>query len=376
MIGITGKYLCKFKLANIDNFIREDQLIMFKLIEETGNVLPLFELVFSLSNNFELEKFLNNGNYLDVTFGKDLNNLESIRLYIFDTTKSSVSNNSRMYRTVGVGVSLTYNSECFVKTYGGKSVDVIKEIAGKYFKVIDETDGSDDEMNWIQPNTNNRKFINELWLHSTLKDKTDTLLVGINASGEFRMRSMIKALSNPAEFTFTSTSIDSDKTFVYESVPSFQDDRGFSSAIGGQPKSTLLHDSSQNVSMYATPEKINTMVNGDQGVSGLGKRVGKSRISNQNMHSNYQLSYDYNVRNLLMLQSTKAKVTFNNQTIPVNLLDTVLLKTVDNQNSRSASEVDSGVWFVDKKARIIANKELKTIITLCRDGSNGQEEIK
>ena len=81
MIGVEGQYIFRFSIGEFEDFISNDDLVYFNLIEEAGNVLPTFELTFTSANE-KLLSTLNEGNILQVSFGRELDHLIDVELII------------------------------------------------------------------------------------------------------------------------------------------------------------------------------------------------------------------------------------------------------------------------------------------------------
>src|SRR5699024_4863673 len=91
--------------------------------------------------------------------------------------------------------------------------------------------------------------------------------------------------------------------------PNIYSDSGAVNALGGYAKSRIVHNQSDNQSFYSTPQGSPILsVSSNQEVSDTGRRLGGVSILNENVHSSYHSSFDYNVRNLLRLSMMKAKV--------------------------------------------------------------------
>ena len=73
MFSVDNQYLVSFSLEGttvLKDFIEEEDLLKFTIIEEAGNVLPSFELIFKLRKS-SIISYLNEGNVVKFQFGVD-----------------------------------------------------------------------------------------------------------------------------------------------------------------------------------------------------------------------------------------------------------------------------------------------------------------
>lgn len=369
MIGVKNQYLAYFKVGEYKDFIQDRQLEVFRLIEEAGNILPTFELIFSLSN-LAIYRFLNEGNSLEISFGRTENTLMTTRLNIRKRQKLGETIGTVKVRLLGTFDAPNYNIDCKVGTYSGTSLSVMQQVLKNYFRVESNLTKSADQMNWIQPNIPDRSFIQNVWMHSVIKD--DTMLTGIEASGIFRIRGIAAALDKKEpDWKFSCTTIDSNKTVIYRGSPEFISNSGIQNYIAGYAKSRIVHNLDTVESSYVTPQSNPILaVTKNRDAVETQRRLSSVSVLNSNMHENYHNAYDSNVRNLMLLNSLQAKVTFQNTYFPVRLLDIVLLKDDSDSARKESSEDSSGFWVVSKIARILSNRNLITVVTLSRDGMN------
>lgn len=369
MIGVNGQYLIMFKVNKYTDFIREDQLVIFRFIEDAGNILPIFELVFDTSDK-DIIQYLNQGNEIEVAMGTSANNMSNIKLIIFKRDKESYNQSSTRVRITGFYSALKYYYSCNTGIIKGGSVEVIKKIASKNFKVISNIDTSNDVMSWIQPNISDREYILKVWTHSSLKNN-DLLLIGITSGGEMVINSLTNSLkSKQATWKFQNIK-ENNTDIMYQGSPQFSGDVGLNNHLTGYYRSRIIHDIDGDTSNLSTP-KIDPILarTKKQDTIDMGERLGSVSVKTENMHSNYHNSYDLNITKLNSLKSLSAKVNVFNTYFPIKVLDTVLLKDSSGNTGGMVSEDSSGFWIVTRVARIVSNRQFLNVITLCRDGIN------
>lgn len=370
MIGINGQYLVMFKVNNMKDFIREDQLVSFKFIEEAGNVLPIFELIFETSDD-SIIQYLNSGNTLEVSMGISKTSMITTKLYIFKRDKDSVSNISTRIYLNGFLSATPYNYTCSNNIIKGSSKDAIKTVASKNFKFKTNIDKTDDTMSWIQPNTSNREFVTSVWLHSFISND-DLTVIGITSNSELIFNSMKNSFqSRTPTWKFQDTVSDGSNNIIYNGTPTFIGNIGLNNHLTGFYKSRVIHDLDKVESKLSTSKIAPILARTKkQDTSDMGSRMGTVSLKTANMHDNYHNAYDMNVTKLNALKSLKAKVDIYNQYFPIKVLDTVLLKDNSGNIKNTTSEDSSGFWIVSKIARILSNRQFINVVTLCRDGIN------
>ena len=104
MIGVEGNYILQFSVTGhkrLKDFIEENDLITFKLIEEAGNLLPIYELIF-YTNDEEIFQVLHEGNDLDCLMGKGKNEAISCKLTVTKSTSSRSGTDKRLIHITGI----------------------------------------------------------------------------------------------------------------------------------------------------------------------------------------------------------------------------------------------------------------------------------
>ncbi|WBU87740.1 hypothetical protein [Escherichia phage EP_H11] len=374
MIGVKGQYVAMFKIGDFKDFIGPRDLIQFKIIEEAGNVMPTYELVFECRDE-QIVSVLKEGNFIYASFGRNEASMINVKLAILKRQKTNFGVGSQILRVLGVFGAVPYRIDSQAASHTGTSIEVMKSIVSKYFKADFNCPASDNKMNWLQNNINDRDFVNQLWLHSNLN--SDTPLVGITTDGLFRVRSISTAVDrNNPNWKLTSLETKDAGAIYYDKPPNIYSDSGAVNALGGYAKSRIVHNQSDNQSFYSTPQGSPILsVSSNQEVSDTGRRLGGVSILNENVHSSYHSSFDYNVRNLLRLSMMKAKVEITGYYFNIRVLDSVLLKEDSDARRKEANMDSSGLWLTQKVCRIFTNKDLCTVLTLCRDGMNNSREV-
>jgi len=374
MIGINGQYLFKFKLGDESDFIREEDLHNFRLIEDAGNVLPSFQIGFDTDNE-NILGLLNETNKFEVSFGKDLKD-DYITAPLSVATKSSnKKGNSKLEITAGgLYSALPYIQDSRQSISGKKSaIEVIKEKVTPHFSFPDiNVQKSLDSQIWIQPNTSDKKFINELWLHADLG--TSFPAIGITSGGEFLIKDMVKEGTKPFLWKFTHNPKKA-TDLQYDGDYSVNDQTGFINSWVGYGREKTVYDieSGAVAQICEISEPVVALTNKLARLAEIEKRFTSTGVSNENTHANYWKSALHNLTNLASLSASAITLSFQNQFVPIKLLDQVMFTDEDVGNNSQSSALTSGLYFVSKVSRNLGNRQFSTVVILTRESLN---EIK
>jgi len=370
-VGTDGQYLFQFSLGeDYDDFVNEEELKYFTLIEEAGNVLPTFELGFNTLDDkvFEL---LHEGSELKVTFGKDRNSLLDAALKPARFRTAPLGQGKRSVTIVGLYSALGYlnNSEVFLSAKKS-GIEVIRDIAKEYFKVEGNVTKSRDSQIWIQPNQSAKKFVDDIWLHSDLADSFPA--IAISSDGKFIVKDIKSDLKNPYKWRFVkngaeSNDLDYDADFVVDT------NTGLINSWVGYGREQLIYNMETNqdsVVMENTSPVVSLTSNFAQSDDVI-KKFSSSALLTENMHENYHVSQAHNLASLAAFSNTKIYLSFHNSFVPIRVLDQVMFMDSDiGSGRRRASEFNSGIYYVSRVARSIESRQFTTIVELCRESLN------
>lgn len=189
MISVKDKYYMSFSLGvkedlpEYKDFIEIGDLELFKIVEEAGGYLPIFEMRFTTFDTKVIQA-VNEGNILVVSMGVTPENAFSSRFRITNATTYQAGDNKRMIHMLGMYDAREYQNNQKVSISEEKSgIEVIREIASRYFKVKGNVTESQDSQRWIQPTVSDMRHISEIWKHSSLANSFP--LIGVGALGTF-----------------------------------------------------------------------------------------------------------------------------------------------------------------------------------------------
>ena len=171
-IKLENQFICQFSIGPYDDFILLEDLKELKYIEYAGNVLPTLELDFILRNP-DVVNYFNEGNILNVSLGRT-------QLDMIDLQFRLIDDNSTKNFSLGQNISLSgvlylpeFTHKCKVKMWGKKSsLNVINDLTKKYFNFKTNITKTIDEQYFYQQNQTDWEFLDEVWLHSYINNKT------------------------------------------------------------------------------------------------------------------------------------------------------------------------------------------------------------
>jgi len=370
MIGLENQYLFKFSIADKHDFIQEGDLTLFKIVEEAGNTLPKFELIFSTQDE-KVFGCLNEGNVLKISYGKDKNDLIDSSLIIASSNGARSGQKKRQIRLVGLLAKTGYISDTKKKiTDKISGIEALKETVEPYFKTDFNIEKSNDSQYWIQPNTTDKMFVNDCWLHSNLNKSFP--VCGITMDGIFILKDLKKDLKNKFKWRFISTPSASND-IRYDEDFGIDINSGFLNNLIGYGREKLIYNFEEGTEEYKVEEMTSILA--------LTKKLGRRKdainrfssigIHNENKHENYENTYLKNLTHLAMFGSLKISVSFQNNFVPIKILDSVMFKDDDvNENNNASSEYHSGLYYVGLVARILQHKQFVTTVHLGRESLN------
>jgi hypothetical protein len=340
---------------------------MFKIIEESGNVLPSFELVFKVKDE-KILSYLNEGTDFKVTYGRDTDSTTDSMLMVLNKSYSRQGKDSRVLRATGLYAAPNYISGSGLKiTTPLSSVEVMKQVVSKYFKPVFNLEVSNDVQTWIQHNVSDKTFVNELWLRSYVEGSF--LACGISSSGEFILKDIRQDLQNKHDWRFTSSpTLKND--ILYDGDFGIEDSSGFLNNWMGYGRERMVYNLETGENELTTEEMlpILSLTKKLSRRAGIEERFASSATRNDNVHRYYWASYLNNLMKLVMMSAIKVKIGFGNKDVPIKILDKVMLND-DSVGAfgNEASEFHSGLYYVSKVVRTLQNRQVYTICEMCRE---------
>jgi len=374
LIGIEDQYVISFSIGGKTDFIAQNELANFALIEDAGNSLPTFQLSFVTPDESILD-YLHEGNDLNVSFGRNQEELYNSVLTATHVESQRIGENRRQITIAGIYSTLAYLGNSNLLLSDKKSgIEVLIDVASKYFKVESNITKSADKQTWVQPNISDRTFINKLWLHSDLGDSFPA--IGITSSGKFIVKDVKKSLNESYVWRFTTIPSDPSKDILYDPDPIFSFDTGLINNWVGYTREKLVYDVESGKTSFVKEIADQTLSNNTSLVkrAGIEKRFAAIGITNDNVHDNYWICYQKNLTSLASFGGMKVTLSFSGQFYPVSVLDrvTYLEDSISPSTSGipSSAQYHSGEYLVSKVSRSISDGTLTTLVQLVREAPN------
>jgi len=382
MIGISGQFVFGVTIGHHKDFLSLGDLQEFTVIEDAGGILPTYILVFKIYND-DILSFINDGNNLEVSFGQSVDSVTNMVLSIFSHNVQPQGNNCKTVTLIGLLHKPDFLTTAKLVNYDAKlsTIEVIKMVAERNFRVVSNVTRSYDPHLNIQPNTTDKEFITKIYPHTDLGESFPVM--GINIRGEFIIHDFRRLVKEG--FTWK-IGMDRDAIGI---APDYvtSSNSGFVDAQYSRRSNTvdMVGGFSTNFLGSVTPlltlmkSLTKTNVPAIRGIVGLkgpsipGFKIAMPSFVNANVSAKYETAALNNVKRLASFSSSKITVTLMPQEyIPISVLDIVMFKQ-PHTNRQGSSESESGLYIVTKVARTIQNSMLLTTVQMSREGMNSEQ---
>lgn len=380
MICINDQVYFVFSIGEFTDFLAFEQVVSFSIIEEAGNVLPSFLLEMELIEEKVIQAF-NEGNPLKVKYGRDKEHMKVSTLRILRLDTHPLGNDKRMVLIKGFMDNMGWLNTTHCRIFPNKTaIEVMQEVAGTCFPLI-ETNGltSQDRMTWIQPNISNKRFINEVWMHTNLPNTTP--VVAISMEGKF----IVKALNQLDKVDWYLTCgdlLDKEKFIPYQGGYSLESRSGFFNSWFGYGRHKKLFNweagntvfSDQDVKVFlAQARTLNRQAE-------TKPRYDNASFLNDNVHPAYWDAFLRNMSYLTSGSSVKLTCRVVNYYFDIAVLDSVIfLDRIQgvgaNQSKLEAQKFVSGRYVVSKVVRNISNRSFSIMLELNKETMNEEEGV-
>lgn len=377
MIKFSSQYCFVFSMGPKQDFITTKDLVSFTIDELTGNVLPMFEITFYTEDS-ELIRFINEGNTINVSFGDVQNEMLTAELFIMKPEITRLGMQRFLIHAKGMYHVPQFLTDAKMKAYKNKSsLEVIKEIASIYFKKQKiEISATSDKQTWLQHNITDRKFLNELWMHSYIPGGS-FMLTGISSDGTFIVKDMVSLKKEQPKWSFVSgVAPASDKDIKVEGDYEVMSGNTFINHYIGYGRQRRMRSLEKGETTISTPgedaKPMLALTKDFVRYEEIGTRVGKANIQTSNVHSKYWEARHSNLMKLALFGSVKVRMSYSNDFHPLKVLDLAMYRdeaTECNMLNQSA-ESHSGLYIITRITRKLMNNSFSTVVVLCRDSIN------
>jgi hypothetical protein len=377
MIGVEGQYIASFTLGEMKDFLKEEQLICFKIIEDTGNILPIFQLDIYVWDE-KILKYANEGKELIISLGKSRNELTDSKFRITKSIPVRDGEHKIILHMVGIYAAMSYITDKKIKISDKKpSIDVMREVITKHTNLTFSTNisSTQDSMYWIQPNISDKKFINNIWTHTYIPNSFPAL--GTTILGEFRYRDINQLAKETPKFTFKIAKKEDKKPneIIYELPYNYTNSSTFNNQVYAYGKEKLIANLEAGDFTLLTQEPINpTLAMSKDGMTDKEIKPRYDEHSNQsadNVHANFWKAKLQNLVNLFTFSTVKLTLMYTHDFHDIHVLDLVYFKEEEtNANRKYSSETITGLYVITKVSRVIEKKVFKTFVEMCRETPN------
>lgn len=376
MIGVDGQYFLTVSIEGKEDFLVEEDLILFKLQEETGNVLPRFELEF-LTSDEKLIAQLNEGNTVSVVLGRsrdDGDRIES-QIQIVIPKENKESSEKRRVHLLGVYKNLAYtNNPSTEITDKMTGMEVVQKYASQNWEAdIQPTTSDDEPMPWMKQFTTNKKMVDKALSHLLLT--TGVPICGITSKGVFIVRNIEDLKSEEPVWNFTRDPQKSNDMF-FDGDPTTINEGTFNNTTNNYGRAVRVFDTIQGTSKLieykGKPQLSQT------GTLPRSKDIlmipGTNEFRTDTVHPDYELAALKNSTELTSLSSVRTAITIPRVFFPIQVVDPVTLADKGiGASSALTNTFTSGTRIVTKVCRIIANRQFSTYVEMVVESINAPE---
>lgn len=353
MIGIKGQWEFRISIAGIEDstLITSKNLQYFKTVNEVGNILPSFELVFD-THEKDAFLYIKEKNLIVTSIGDGFFFGPSQEWVIITYTVHKSEGKYR-YKISGLLNKTKYITQSYIYITDDKnSTDAIAEIAGKHFSVIKAT-SSVDVQKWIQPNITDRRFISDILKYSFMPD--NFILTGIDEFGFFYIKDG-QALLN--EGPIETLHYNGKDGIAFLSDYEFRDRTGVMSFWLGKNKSKVIYkvEDGFQEQLDINFDSYNPL---DERVPNLGHKYSHDYIYNDNTHKDIQEALTRQKAGPGYFSDYQIKIFYAlNQLDAVNIMTTIefIDDELDSLRDRAAKQI-SGKYIVGKLVNTITAME-------------------
>jgi len=371
VIGVENQYIALFSIADKKDFIDEKMFKVFKCEESTGNILPIYELQFQSSDS-ELQKYLNEGNIIEVSIGRSLEDLEMTEFTIIKPVITTLGQNLFYFTLFGIYNALDYQNNRKL-TFSDKtpSHSRIQQVVSPYFE-FNNTVSASDSMAWLQPHISDKAFVQNIWLHSWINENTFPV-IGITLDGQFRFFDFSKIFDNKPKWHF---SFENKEEYIkYEGSPRYLSNSGILNTLQGYGRKSLIRVPETGKEEYITINPIQpfmSLSDSHNRSSLIEERYDEHKLQSlDNVHSNYHKARLHNEINLTSFSTNQIRIGVGRLQYKFKLLDLCFYKAEEtNDESGIAESQTTGQYIITRVLRVFQNRTIFTYLDLVRDTFN------
>ncbi len=361
MIGIGSQYTLTVTIEGYHDFLLPTDLLQLTIEERIGLFLPMMRMTFVVRDEGALSEIKENNNIV-LTIGKD----QPIRTMVFRPLKKVIkrrASNEYLVSVSAVQHKTDFLTKPRIRNFIDNSLNVMSTVLSEHFEVKVESKTPSDSMNWIQYNIPDKKFLNEVMLHSYIPDSV--ILPCIHSDGIAYLRDIRTMLGNDPKWKFSDT--DRSGFIPVGADRVIESNTGFHNIYYDRRTPTVdILTGSYNLLEYSK-ESLLALYGVDVGISKMNSRIVPT---SDNVHSDYSTAYNQNITILSQLVTTSVSVTISDRFEEFRLGDTVYFRDTSAEIESLESELISGIYIIDRLVYDITAGRTNIAVYLTRDYLN------
>lgn len=366
VIQLQNQYMIQVSIGDKSDFILQEDFRDFVYIESACQMLPTISLKFVL-RDMSIFKLINEGNPLVIGVGRTALELIEMRFKLALDQNANQASVGQEVSLRGVLYAPEFTIEEKTRTFSNKtSLEVMKEVASRYFKFVTNIGKTVDRQSWRQGSVSDWSFLKEVALHSFID--TNTFINFSFDSSNCYFYDIRECFKNPNtiwQFSKSAVSGENSKVINFNSSR-MVNNYGLHNLIAGYKFEDTLYGLGSYESSNLSP-KLKSFSAVDTTYLNILKEhttVRNFMYKSRNTHENYDLAKLQNLRNLIVSSSVKTLVTFGGQFKKLKLLDVC-------QFDQASSEIrNSGYQLVSRIVYQVTENRLMTNVVLVREAPN------
>lgn len=372
MIEYSNQFKMLFSIGPYEDFIAEENMVQLKILEQAGNVMPMMEMTFKC-NQSKMLKYLNETNPLKVQLGvKEIKIDTEYRIY-----HKSIDYDSNGWYIITLYCLMNISNYLLAprrRTFGNElsdgtpisGLEVMMTVASENFTGLETNiQKSEDLMLRIQPGISNKQFIDEIW--STLYVPDSFVLVGVTMAGQFRIMDMRTLVTTDPVWNFT-YKVSKPQHDIEVKKRTIDDNSGINNYLFGYIRQQEFWNE-DTLEHYVSTTGNSTLMSMSQNFSRDNIWMQNTQVAtNDNMFNEYWECRANNLANWALFSSVNSQVWYEPGWYDVKVLDLVMCQLQDPNGQ--PEEAFSGLAMVSAVSRIFKNRQIKTVVSLNREGFN------
>lgn len=370
---VAGQYKFTVTIGDFEDFLTDDKLIQFLLIENIGLSLPYWELKFDCVFP-ELLRYFNEKQSIQVQLGTSSKDLEPIELVIkkpiivpqtADCSTVTLRGFTKMHQYLENETKASYENKT--------TLELAQQIASKYgLQFKSNMSATNDMMTYYQPGMSDYKFLFTEWLHSYYADN-DIIIPTITTNGFMTYNSLTKLIAD-TDLTKLPTFVDNkpekDEILVNANTGA-ESNTTMSNMLGNYMKERDVFDIDTGILQHIDVSN-NTPIISESKANSIDESISKSSgffVQSSNVHKNYYKQELVNTQKFFTLQSAKQWVSAAD-TLVSKVYPGDLCLYMTKKGNGQVNDQTSGMYLTTKRVISIKDRRVHTNFLISRENMN------